>query len=236
MTAASDPASGVAPLSRGERMARDVMHTLQIESKPWAEIQANRPETIRSAFETLDAADDFEGMIAAQMSIVHSLFLGTAWLSLDRARPDKDKAFYLRQAGQLMRLYRQAFDSLGKRQRERRAEAERKKALRYFRSERGHAAFQRKTACLPDAEPTGADRSAGDERGLSALPRKAEGPRLTLPCAGAGTDICTERGSVRQGKDADLTPATLYPLTFPSVPHRKSHLMATAGPALAQGP
>ena len=110
MTAPTGPASDSAPLTRGERMARDVMHTLLIDSKPWVEIQANRREVIRASFENLDAADDFEGMLAAQMAIVHSIFLGTAWLSLDRARPEKDKAFYLRQAGQLMRLYRQGFD------------------------------------------------------------------------------------------------------------------------------
>jgi hypothetical protein len=133
MTAPTEPMSDSAPLTRAERMARDVMHTLLIDSKPWVEIQANRREVIRATFENLDAADDFEGMMAAQMAVVHSIFLGTAWLSLDRARPEKDKAFYLRQAGQLMRLYRQGFDALGKRQRERRAQQEREKALTYFR-------------------------------------------------------------------------------------------------------
>lgn len=252
MTVSAEPAPDSASLTRGERMARDVMHTLLIESKPWAEIQANRREVIRASFENLDAADDFEGMLAAQMAIVHSIFLGTAWLSLDRARPEKDKAFYLRQAGQLMRLYRQGFDSLGKRQRERRAQQEREKALRYFRgrkkpageSEKGHATFQGKVACSPDATPTGeSDRGIAEERVHSAMLRNCECPR----CDAAETKL---RGAaaaiihnafkpdlaIGSGGPESREATTFHSLPFPTPPHRKQRLMASAGLALAQGP
>ena len=252
MTAPTEPAPDSASPTRGERMARDVMHTLLIDSKPWVEIQANRREVIRASFENLDAADDFEGMLAAQMAIVHSIFLGTAWLSLDRARPEKDKAFYLRQAGQLMRLYRQGFDSLGKRQRERRALQEREKALRYFRgnkkptgeSKRGHAIFQEKVACPPDAESTGElDRGVAEVRGHSTLLRKAECPRSATPETQLRGEAAAIIHSTFKSEPviASRGPATgeattLRSIPFPTPPHRKQRLMASAGPVLAQGP
>lgn len=227
MTASTELGPDSAPLTRGERMARDVMHTLLIDSKPWVEIQANRREVIRATFENLDAADDFEGMLAAQMAVVHSIFLGTAWLSLDRARPEKDKAFYLRQAGQLMRLYRQGFDSLGKRQRERRALQEREKALRYFRGMRKRHS---------DEEASTKERDAGKEREKAILPRKAQ------PSQGAARETRAQENVVAINTYA-YAPApmaadipALNPLALPAAPHRKQRLMGSVGLALAQGP
>ena len=228
MTAPTGPASDSAPLTRGERMARDVMHTLLINSKPWVEIQANRREVIRASFENLDAADDFEGMLAAQMAIVHSIFLGTAWLSLDRARPEKDKAFYLRQAGQLMRLYRQGFDALGKRQRERRAQQEREKALTYFRG---------KPVRPRDGEAAGAAKQdARGEQEQAIPPRMAKPPRSAAREPQAQENvIAIETFAPAPVPTAADAPA-LYPLTLTAGPLRRQRLMGSVGQALAQGP
>lgn len=228
MTASTEPAPDSAPLTRGERMARDVMHTLLIDSKPWAEIQANRREVIRANFENLDAADDFEGMMAAQMAIVHSIFLGTAWLSLDRARPEKDKAFYLRQAGQMMRLYRQGFDSLGKRQRERRALQEREKALRYFRGTRKRHSDEEAAATAPG--------DAGRERGQAIMPSKAQVPQRAARETRAQENVVAIQTCAPVLTPTAADESTLYPRALPAAPHRKQRLMASAGLALAQGP
>jgi hypothetical protein len=105
-------ASSEAPLNRSERLSRDVLHALMIDSQPWAEIQANRREVVRATFRELDPQDEFEGMLASQMAIAHSIFLGASWLSLDRERPERDRAYYLRQAARLMTLYRQHFNTM----------------------------------------------------------------------------------------------------------------------------
>ena len=113
MPAQPGPEQSEAPLNRSERLSRDVLHALMIDPQPWAEIQANRREVVRTTFRELDPQDEFEGMLASQMAIAHSIFLGTSWLSLDHERPERDRAHYLRQATRLMTLYRQNFNTLG---------------------------------------------------------------------------------------------------------------------------
>jgi hypothetical protein len=119
MPAEPGPEHSEAPLSRSERLSRDVLHALMIDSQPWAELQANRREVVRTTFAELDPQDEFEGMLASQMAIAHSIFLGTTWLSLDRERPERDRTHYLRQATRLMMLYRQNFNTLRQWRRER---------------------------------------------------------------------------------------------------------------------
>ena len=119
MSADPGPEQSATPLSRSERLSRDVLHALVIDPQPWAEIQANRREVVRTTFEELDPQDEFEGMLASQMAVAHSIFLGTSWLSLDRERPQRDRTHYLRQATRLMMLYRQSFNTLRQWRRER---------------------------------------------------------------------------------------------------------------------
>jgi hypothetical protein len=114
------------PINRGERLARDVLYALMLEKRPWAEVIANRRAVVMETFRQFDAADEFEGMLAAQMAVAHSIFLGSSFLAVDRARPDGDRAHYLRQAARLMSFYRQHFDLLRqcRRERERKRQAE----------------------------------------------------------------------------------------------------------------
>jgi hypothetical protein len=107
------------PINRGERLARDVLYALMLEKRPWAEVIANRRAVVMETFRQFDAADEFEGMLAAQMAVAHSIFLGSSFLAVDRARPDGDRAHYLRQAARLMSFYRQHFDLLRRCRRER---------------------------------------------------------------------------------------------------------------------
>src|SRR5262245_50180220 len=134
-----------APLSRSERLSRDVLHALMIDPQPWAEIQANRREVVRTTFRELAPRDEFEGMLASQMAIAHSIFLGTSWLSLDHERPERDRAHYLRQATRLMTLYRQNFNTLRQWRRERP-----RSPARY--GPRRHLAFPRKVMLGAEAE------------------------------------------------------------------------------------
>src|SRR5262245_40213449 len=142
------PADGgsqqIATLSRSERLSRDVLHALMIDPKPWAEIQAHRREVVRAMFEELQPQDEFEGMLATQMAIAHSIFLGTSWLSLDRERPERDRTYYLRHATRLMMLYRQSFNTLREWRRER------ARAAPY--GPRRHLAFARRAARPADHE------------------------------------------------------------------------------------
>ena len=107
-----DPGAKSLPFSRGERLARDVLYSLQIEKRPWAEVVANRRAVVMDTFKQFDSADEFEGMLAAQMAAAHSIFLGSSFLAVDKARPDRERAYYLRQAARLMGLYRQHFSLL----------------------------------------------------------------------------------------------------------------------------
>ncbi len=113
------PHSANEPINRGERLARDVLYALMLEKRPWAEVIANRRAVVMETFRQFDAADEFEGMLAAQMAVAHSIFLGSSFLAVDRARPDGDRAHYLRQAARLMSFYRQHFDLLRRCRRER---------------------------------------------------------------------------------------------------------------------
>ncbi len=109
---AVEPNATSAPFSRGERLARDVLYSLQIEKRPWVEVVANRRAVVMDTFKQFDSADEFEGMLAAQMAAAHSIFLGSSFLAVDKARPDRERAYYLRQAARLMGLYRQHFSLL----------------------------------------------------------------------------------------------------------------------------
>jgi len=109
---AEAPLPSDTPINRGERLARDVLYALMLEKRPWAEVIANRRAVVMETFRQFDAADEFEGMLAAQMAVAHSIFLGSSFLAVDRARPDGDRAHYLRQAARLMSFYRQHFSLL----------------------------------------------------------------------------------------------------------------------------
>jgi hypothetical protein len=114
------------PINRGERLARDVLYSLMLEKRPWAEVIAKRRAVVMETFRQFDATDEFEGMLAAQMAVAHSIFLGSSFLAVDRARPDADRAHYLRQAARLMSFYRRHFDLLRqcRRERERKRQAD----------------------------------------------------------------------------------------------------------------
>ncbi len=103
------PAAAETPAGRGERLARDVLYALMIEKRPWSEVIANRRAVVMETFRQFDGADEFEGMLAAQMAVAHSIFLGSSFLAVDNARPAADRAQYLRQAARLMSFYRQHF-------------------------------------------------------------------------------------------------------------------------------
>jgi hypothetical protein len=200
--------------SRSERLTRDVLHALMIDSQPWAEIQANRREVVRTTFQELDPQDEFEGMLASQMAIAHSIFLGTTWLSLDRERPERDRTHYLRQATRLMMLYRQSFNTLRQWRRER-------TRTNAGYGPRRHLAFRRVEQAAP-REP-----ARTSEQASSVLPRK---------------DACLRR-AVRESMDAKArSPApNVPPREFPAQDHpilhnRRHCLLATTGLALAQGP
>jgi hypothetical protein len=206
-------ASGEPPASRSERLTRDVLHALMIDSQPWAEIQANRREIVRTTFEELDPQDEFEGMLASQMAVAHSIFLGTTWLSLDRERPERDRTHYLRQATRLMMLYRQSFNTLRQWRRERQSSAY---------GSRRHLAFTRKV-----------EGRAGTESG-----RKSEQTSSGLPSNGACLH-CAVRDSLDK-KALPPIPTVLArespPRDFSLLHDRRHRLMATTGLAFAQGP
>lgn len=210
MTAGAVPEQNAAALGRSERLSRDVLHALMIDSKPWAEIQANRREVVRSTFQELDAQDEFEGMLAAQMAIAHSIFLGTSWLSLDRERPERDRAFYLRQATRLMTIYRQDFNTLRQWRRERQRPAY---------GPRRHLAFSRRVARAAEPAPAQAR-----EQTSSGSPHRS----ACLRCA------------VRESKVRPPIPSVLAsespPLDFSIPQNRRHRLLETTGLALAQGP
>jgi len=199
--------------SRGERLSRDVLHALMIDSKPWAEIQANRREVVRTTFAELDPQDEFEGMLASQMAIAHSIFLGASWLSLDQERPERDRAYYLRQAARLMALYRQNFNTLRQWRREQARSAP--------HGARRHGAFHRVER---QAEPA------------SARAREQAGP--ILPRGGACLHCALREGLDKKGPPPMPTVlAGEFPSLDFSLPHDRRHrLMATTGLALAQGP
>jgi hypothetical protein len=200
---------GEAPLNRSERLSRDVLHALMIDSQPWAEIQANRREVVRTTFQELDPQDEFEGMLASQMAIAHSIFLGTTWLSLDRERPERDRTHYLRQATRLMMLYRQSFNTLRQWRRERQSSAY---------GSRRHLAFRRVER---RAEPESMQKS---EPANSGLPRKGACLHCAVRESNARPPISTVL--VRESP----------PLDF-SIRHNRRHqLMESTGLALAQGP
>ena len=200
-----------APLSRSERLSRDVLHALMIDSRPWAEIQANRREVVRNTFEELAPQDEFEGMLASQMAIAHSIFLGTSWLSLDRERPERDRAHYLRQVTRLMMLYRQSFNT-----------------LRQWRRERARATYgPRRHVAFPREAGRAADRGVAEKQARSApLPR-------------AACHRCTERESTdaTARPPAPMFATTeSSPSQFAIPQDRRRQLMATTGLAFAQGP
>ena len=194
-------------LSRSERLSRDVLHALMIDPQPWAEIQANRREVVRTTFAELDPRDEFEGMLASQMAIAHSIFLGTSWLSLDRERPERDRTHYLRQATRLMMLYRQSFNTLRQWRRERVRNAP--------YGPRRRLAFSRRVE-RPESELP---------EGKVAAPRKVDCHR------------CAMRESLDTLRPLGPTPAgDCPPPNFPMMQNRRHRLMETAGLAFAQGP
>jgi hypothetical protein len=206
----ADPTgSDEAPPSRSERLSRDVLHAVMIDPKPWAEIQANRREVVRTTFGELDPQDEFEGMLASQMVIAHSIFLGTSWLSLDHERPERDRAYYLRQATRLMTLYRQSFNT-----------------LRQWRRERvRNAAYglRRKVECPPAPEARNKNKP-----GQPALLRQADCAR----CA-AQARANPDGGAVQE----PMTSAEDFAaLDLPITRNRKHWLMQSTSFALAQGP
>jgi hypothetical protein len=206
-TTADSPA-----LSRSERLSRDVLHALMIDSQPWAELQANRREVVRTTLEELDPQDEFEGMLASQMAIAHSIFLGTTWLSLDRERPERDRTHYLRQATRLMTLYRQSFNTLRQWRRER-------ARTNAGYGPRRHLAFSGKPERA--GEPT-----EKREQGLPALHRTQ-----CHRCAEQESAVRKSHGPVPR-----FTVEELPPLNFAIPQDHRRRLMATTGLALAQGP
>ena len=194
-------------LNRSERLSRDVLHALMIDPQPWAEIQANRREVVRTTFRELDPQDEFEGMLASQMAIAHSIFLGTSWLSLDRERRERDRTHYLRQATRLMMLYRQNFNTLRQWQRER------------ARTPAGYGprrrlAFQRNVV-------------------RAAEPESAESKQHEAACRRCAA---RESASATARTWTPPIPSEVPPLNFPMIQNRRHRFMETTGLAFAQGP
>ena len=200
------------PLNRSERLSRDVLHALMIDPQPWAEIQANRREVVRTTFQELDPQDEFEGMLASQMAIAHSIFLGTSWLSLDHERPERDRAHYLRQATRLMTLYRQNFNTLRQWRRER-------AHSRAGYGARRHLAFRRQVVPAAAApEP----------------PEKKERGHSTATCHRCAA---REGMEIKLRSSAPTPPIGESQTLDFSIPQSRRHrLMETTGLALAQGP
>src|SRR5262245_3614724 len=207
------PAHNVPPLSRSERLSRDVLHALMIDPKPWVEIEAHRREVVRTTFEELEPQDEFEGMLASQMAIAHSIFLGTSWLSLDRERPERDRAYYLRQATRLMMLYRQNFNT-----------------LRQWRRERAHAApygpRRRWAFARPAVRPTGWEVTERRPEHAAALHKASCHRCAEQECAAAATGPAAPT----------FTAVERPPLHRSLLQSRQRRLMETASPAFAQGP
>jgi len=193
-------------LNRSERLSRDVLHALMIDPQPWAEIQANRREVVRTTFRELDPQDEFEGMLASQMAIAHSIFLGTSWLSLDRERPERDRTHYLRQATRLMMLYRQNFNTLRQWRRER------------ARTPAGHG--PRRHLAL----------SQRIERPESELPES----KVALPCKTECHHCAMRESPDTKLRPPAPTPAGDCPPL--NMQNRRHRLMETTGLAFAQGP
>jgi len=226
-TATEAIAGGAEPaeLSRSERLSRDVLHALMIDSQPWKEIQANRSEVVRATFRELDPVDEFEGMLAAQMAIAHSIFLGASWLSLDRERPDRDRAFYLRQATRLMTLYRQHFSALRQCRRER-GRKRRKPPARDLIGRQ--SALQEKTEC------------ARGEAREEAPPTHGNADRVAHPtavCAKAPTNEfgVPERWPIHL-QMPELSIAETGPSKSPTAQSRRRRMLESTGLQLAQGP
>ena len=200
-----------ARLSRSERLSRDVLHALMIDPQPWTEIQANRREVVRTTFQELDPQDEFEGMLASQMAIAHSIFLGTSWLSLDRERPERDRTHYLRQATRLMMLYRQNFNTLRQWRRERQRNA--------AYGPRQRLAFRRSVEHRAETEPMPMSEQANSVR------------------ASKGACLhCAVRESKVQPPTSTVLAREPAPLDFSIRDSRRHRLLETTGLTFAQGP